>query len=226
MSFRPGLVLLLMTACCAAALAHDLSADNARFVQNLSGPAPVPFLYLGAKHMFTGYDHLLFLAGVIFFLYRPRDIVLYVTLFTLGHSLTLLLGVWADWRVSGHLVDAVIGLSVVYKAFENMDGFRTLLGFQPDARIAVFAFGLCHGLGLATKLQDTVGGGDGLAINLLSFNLGVELGQLAALTLILSALLYWRRQRGFASHAFAANSALMCAGFVLAGYQFTGYLFA
>jgi hypothetical protein len=225
MSLRSWLVLLLVLGATAAS-AHDLSADNARYVQGLSGAAAGPFLYLGAKHMFTGYDHLLFLFGVIFFLYRSRDILLYVTLFTLGHSLTLMLGVWADWQVSGHLVDAVIGLSIVYKAFENMNGFPAVFGFQPDTRIAVFVFGLCHGLGLATKLQEYVNRGDGLWTNLLSFNLGVELGQVAALVLILWALILWRRSPGFQAHAFASNSLLMCAGFILAGYQFTGFLLA
>ena len=122
---------------------HDLSESNARYVLALEGAAPGPFLYLGAKHMFTGYDHLLFLLGVIFFLYRPRDIILYITLFTVGHSLTLLLAVWQNWTVSSHLVDAIIGLSIVYKAFENIDGFKTLFGVQLDTRFAVFAFGLC-----------------------------------------------------------------------------------
>ena len=210
----------------ALASAHDLSADNAAFVQQQAGAAPGPFLYLGAKHMFTGADHLLFLCGVMFFLYRSRDILLYVTLFTLGHSLTLLLGVLADWRVDGHLVDAVIGLSVVYKAFENMGGFRELFGVEPDTRIAVFFFGLCHGLGLATKLQEYINDSEGLMANLASFNVGVELGQIAALGLILIALVAWRTRPGFNRHAFAANAALMCAGFVLAGNQIAGYLYA
>lgn len=206
--------------------AHDLSAANAAFIQTLDGSAPGAFMYLGAKHMFTGIDHLLFLLGVIFFLYRGRDIVLYVTLFTAGHSLTLILGVWGDWRVDAHLVDAVIGLSVVYKAFENMGGFRAVFGINPDTRAAVLVFGLFHGLGLATRLQDYVGRGDGLLANLLSFNVGVELGQLLALGLILIGLLEWRRHRAFAAQAFAANSILMCAGFVLAGNQLAGYVFA
>lgn len=210
----------------ALASAHDLSADNAAFVQQQAGAAPGPFLYLGAKHMFTGADHLLFLFGVMFFLYHSRDILLYVTLFTLGHSLTLLLGVLADWRVDGHLVDAVIGLSVVYKAFENMGGFRELFGIEPDTRIAVFFFGLCHGLGLATKLQEYVNDSEGLVTNLVSFNVGVELGQIAALGLILIALVAWRARPGFSRHAFAANAALMCAGFILAGNQIAGYVYA
>jgi len=222
---RTSLALCLLLAGSAAS-AHDLSAENAAFVQALDGAAAGPFLYLGAKHMFTGYDHLLFLFGVIFFLYRARDILLYVTLFTVGHSLTLLLGVWADWQVSGHLVDAIIGLSIVYKAFENMGGFRALFGFEPDTRIAVFVFGLCHGLGLATKLQEYVSRGEGLWTNLLSFNLGVELGQLAALALILWVLILWRRRPGFEAHAFASNTVLMCAGFLLAGHQFAGFLLA
>ena len=216
----------IATAVTLPALAHDLSADNAAFVQSLQGPAPGAFTYLGAKHMFTGIDHLLFLLGVIFFLYRSRDILLYVTLFTIGHSLTLVLGVWANWQVSAHLVDAIIGLSVVYKAFENMGGFERLFGISPDTRIAVLVFGLFHGLGLATKLQGYIASGDGLFTNLLSFNLGVELGQVLALSLILAVLLAWRRRPAFQRQAFGANAVLMCAGFVLAGNQFAGYLFA
>lgn len=215
--------LLLLSA---SVSAHDLSADNAAFVQGLSGAAAGPFLYLGAKHMFTGYDHLLFLVGVIFFLYRPRDIILYVTLFTIGHSLTLVLGVWMGWQVSGHLVDAIIGLSIVYKAFENMGGFEKVFGVIPDTRLAVLVFGLFHGLGLATKLQDYMSTGEGLWTNLLSFNLGVELGQLAALAIILLLLLRWRAHASYQSHAFASNSVLMCLGFILAGQQLAGYLYA
>jgi hypothetical protein len=209
-----------------AVLAHDLSAGNTAFVQGLDGPAAGPFLYLGAKHMFTGYDHLLFLLGVIFFLYRSRDILLYVTLFTVGHSLTLILGVWANWHVNVYLVDAIIGLSVVYKAFENMGGFQRVLGVGPDPRIAVFVFGLCHGLGLATRLQETIHVGEGLLVNLLSFNAGVELGQLLALAMILVLLLRWRRTGSFQRQAFAFNTLLMCAGFLLAGNQFAGYMFS
>lgn len=207
-----------------SAWAHDISEDNAAFVQGLTGVATGPFLYLGAKHMFTGYDHLLFLLGVIFFLYRPRDILLYVTLFTIGHSTTLLFGVLAGWQVSGYLVDAIIGLSVVYKAFENMQGFKHLVPWHLDTRIAVFAFGLCHGLGLATKLQDYVQEGDGLLWNLLSFNLGVELGQMLALVIILLLLIIWRQRPSFERQAFVVNSLLMCAGLVLFGSQITGYI--
>ena len=111
-------------------------------------------MYLGAKHMVTGYDHLLFLVGVIFFLYRTRDVVTYVSLFTLGHSMTLLVGVLADVPANAYLIDAIIGLSVVYKGFENIGGFDRLVGYRPDARAAVLVFGLFHGLGLATKLQE------------------------------------------------------------------------
>jgi hypothetical protein len=223
---KPGasvyVVGLLMLAAAGLALGHDLSADNSRYVMSLQGAAAGPFLYLGAKHMFTGFDHLLFLLGVLFYLYRPRDIVLYVTLFTLGHSVTLLLGVAASWRISSHLVDAVIGLSIVYKAFENMGGFKWLLGFEPNPRAAVLVFGLCHGLGLATRLQDTISSGDGLWVNLLSFNVGVELGQLLALGLLLMLLLLWRGRAGFPAQAYTVNAGLMCAGLVLAGYQFAG----
>ena len=124
------------------------------FLQGLQGRAIVPLIYLGAKHMVTGYDHLLFLVGVIFFLYRLEDVLVYVSLFTIGHSITLLLGVLGGIRANPYLIDAIIGFSVVYKAFDNMDGFRRFFGVQPNAKAAVFLFGLFHGFGLATKLQD------------------------------------------------------------------------
>ena len=199
-----------------------MSARDADFVQSIDGVAIAPFLYLGAKHMVTGYDHLLFLVGVIFFLYRLKDVLLYVSLFTLGHSLTLLGGVLGDVRANAHIIDAIIGLSVVYKAFENMGGFERL-GFRPNTRAAVTVFGLFHGFGLATKLQEFALPQNGLVTNIVSFNIGVELGQLLALTAILIGLTYWRTKRGFLSHAFATNTALMAGGFILMGYQLTGY---
>jgi hydrogenase/urease accessory protein HupE len=204
------------------AFGHNISESNASFVEQLNGPAVVPFLYLGAKHMFTGYDHVLFLVGVVFFLAKPRDVVLYVSLFTIGHSITLLGGVLAGWQVNAYLVDAVIGLSVVYKAFENMGGFDRL-PFRIDSRIAVTVFGLFHGLGLATRLQDLTLTEEGLVTNLLSFNAGVELGQIAALAVVLLLLLRWRESARFEGQAFAANWLLMTCGFLLTGMQLAGY---
>src|SRR5512139_3718949 len=146
---------------CGVAYAHGIAGEDQAFLLRATGPHIGPYVYLGAKHMVTGYDHLLFLAGVIFFLYRLKDVALYVTLFAVGHSTTLLLGVLAGWHVDAFLVDAVIGLSVVYKAFENIGGFRRL-GFEPNTRAAVLFFGFFHGLGLATKLQDLALSRDGL----------------------------------------------------------------
>jgi hypothetical protein len=205
--------------------AHGVSSKDARFLLSLNGPAPIPLLYLGAKHMVTGYDHLLFLVGVIFFLYRLKDILLYISLFTVGHSLTLLGGALGGVRASAFLVDAVIGFSIVYKAFENMGGFRAL-GFQPNTRVAVFAFGLVHGFGLATKLQEYSLSRNGLVTNIVSFNGGVEIGQFLALTAVLIGLGYWRTRSGYVRHAYATNAALMVAGFVLTGYQLTGFFVA
>jgi hypothetical protein len=202
--------------------AHGVSSKDARYLLSLNGPAPIPLMYLGAKHMVTGYDHLLFLVGVIFFLYRGKDILLYVSLFTVGHSVTLLGGALGGIQASAFLVDAVIGLSIVYKAFENMGGFKTL-GVQPNTRVAVFVFGLVHGFGLATKLQEYSLSRNGLVANIVSFNGGVEIGQFLALTAVLIALGYWRTRPGYLRHAYVTNAALMTAGFVLAGYQLTGY---
>jgi len=174
--------------------------------------------------MVTGYDHLAFLIGVIFFLYRMKDIVLYVSLFTAGHSITLLAGVLGGIHANPYVIDAIIGLSVVYKAFDNMDGFSRLFGFQPNTKLAVLIFGLFHGFGLATKLQELDLARNGLVTNILSFNVGVEVGQVLALTAVLIALSIWRTRSGFFRYALATNAALMAAGFVLVGYQIAGYL--
>ena len=204
------------------AAAHGIEGDDQAFIVNATGAHIGPYVYLGAKHMVTGYDHLLFLAGVIFFLYRLRDVALYVTLFAVGHSVTLLTGVLGGLHVNPYLVDAVIGLSVVYKAFENVGGFERM-GVSIDTRAAVLIFGFFHGFGLSTKLQDLAISEDGLIANMLSFNVGVEIGQLLALGVILIAFNIWRTTAGFLRHAFLSNVVLMCAGFMLMGYQLTGY---
>ena len=204
--------------------AHPMEGNNAAFVQSVNGPAPVPFMYLGAKHMVTGYDHLLFLVGVIFFLYRLKDVVLYVSLFTLGHSLTLLVGVIGGVSVNAYVIDAIIGLSVVYKAFENIGGFKRIFKIRPNTKLAVLVFGLFHGLGLATKLQEFTLAPEGLVANILSFNVGVEIGQMLALTFVLIAFTYWRTRGSFLKYAFVTNTALMTGGFILAGYQLVGYV--
>jgi hypothetical protein len=206
------------------ALAHAIGGTDAQFVRNTMGADPFPFLYLGAKHMVTGYDHLAFLVGVIFFLYRLKDVLLYVTLFSLGHSTTLLLGVIFNFGLNAHLVDMVIGFSVAYKAFENLGGFKTL-HFEIDNRIAVGGFGLVHGMGLATKLQELGLNPNGLIPNLISFNIGVEIGQLTALSIILVLMTLWRTTKSFGRYAVAANAVLFLAGVVLAGEQLAGYIF-
>ena len=210
---------------CGAVWAHGIAGDDQAFLLRSSGAQIGPYVYLGAKHMVTGYDHLAFLAGVIFFLYRLKDVALYVTLFALGHSATLLIGVLGGWHVNSYLVDAVIGLSVVYKAFENLGGFRAL-GVEPSTKAAVLFFGLFHGFGLATKLQDLAISREGLVPNMLSFNVGVEIGQLLALSLMLLGFAIWRATGGFSRHAYTANVALLTVGFVLFGYQLSGYALA
>jgi len=207
----------------AAAAAHGVAGGDKVFLEQSAGPQPIAFAYLGAKHMVTGYDHLLFLFGVIFFLYRMREVAAYVTLFAIGHSVTLLYGVLGGVHVNPYLVDAIIGFSVVYKALDNLGAFKRWFGVQPNTKAAVLIFGLFHGFGLATKLQDFKLSRDGLVENILAFNVGVELGQLMALSAILITMGFWRRTDAFTRQAFAANAVLMTAGFVLIGYQLTGY---
>lgn len=212
--------LLLMAG---AAAAHAVAEGDKGYIQEISGINLIPFVYLGAKHMVTGYDHLLFLFGVIFFLYRLKHIALYVSLFAVGHSTTMLLGVYYGWNVSAYLIDAIIGLSVVYKALDNLGAFQRWLGFQPNTKVATLVFGLFHGLGLATKILEYDIAEDGLIPNLLAFNVGVEIGQLIALALILIAMSYWRKTSGFLRHAYTANVLMMTAGWLLFGMQMTGY---
>ncbi len=218
-----GLIVWFQFGLASPATAHAIGGKDAAFVAATTGPDPLPFAYLGAKHMVTGYDHLLFLLGVIFFLFRFRQIALYVTMFSLGHSITLLAGVLLNIRMDSALVDAVIGFSVIYKAFDNLGGMKTLFGFQPDNRPVVLGFGLVHGFGLATKLQSLHLNPNGLVTNLISFNVGVEIGQIIALSLILLAMTAWRRTRLFARTAVAANVLIMVAGSVFMTRQLAAY---
>lgn len=216
-------LMLLLSMMSLVVCAHGVDDKTKSFLLANEGVAFGPFLYIGAKHMLTGYDHLLFLLGVIFFLYRTKDILIYVSLFTVGHSLTLLLGVLANISMNAYLIDAIIAFSIVYKGFDNLGGFKTLFGIQPDTRIAVLIFGLFHGFGLATKLQEFEMGKEGLLTNLIGFNLGVEIGQFLALIFVLLLLRIWRNYESFQRFATVTNTLLMAAGFVLIAYQLTGY---
>lgn len=219
------LILLAALAMLAAgdAHAHAVAEGDKGYIQEITGIHLVPFLYLGAKHMVTGYDHILFLLGVIFFLYRMKDIGIYVSLFAIGHSSTMLLGVYFDFGINSYIIDAIIGLSVVYKALDNMGAYQRWFGFQPNTKAATLIFGFFHGFGLASKIIDYEISPDGLLPNLLAFNVGVEVGQLLALGAILIVMGYWRRTASFLKHAYTANVVMMAAGFMLTGYQIVGY---
>lgn len=208
------------------ALAHAVTLGDKGYIQEITGPQVIPFLYLGAKHMVTGYDHILFLFGVIFFLYGMREIALYVSLFALGHSLTMVLGVWFDFGINAYIIDAIIGFSVVYKALDNLGAFRAWFGVQPDTRVATLVFGLLHGFGLASKIIEYDISADGLLVNLLAFNAGVEIGQLTALAVILLVMRRWRASPSFAAQAYRANVIMMGLGFYLTGVQLVGFAMA
>ncbi len=207
----------------ATTYAHGVAEGDKGYIQEVTGAHILPFVYLGAKHMVTGYDHILFLLGVIFFLYKLKHIGVYVSLFAVGHSSTMLLGVYFGTNISGYLIDAIIGLSVVYKALDNLGAFQRWFGVQPNTKVMTLVFGLFHGFGLATKIQEYEISRDGLIPNMLAFNVGVEIGQLLALAAILIVMGYWRRTDSFPRHAYTANVAMMIAGFMLIGYQLTGY---
>ena len=216
-------VLLLFCLISFGVYAHGVDKQTQTFLSLNKGVAFGPFLYVGAKHMITGYDHLLFLVGVIFFLYRTREVIVYVSYFTLGHSATLLLGVMANIQVNAYLIDAIIALSIVYKGFDNLGGFKRFFGKQPNTKAAVLIFGLFHGFGLATKLQEFEFDKEGLFVNLLGFNLGVEIGQFLALGFVLLLIAIWRRYDSYLKFSKITNTLLMAAGFLLLGFQLTGY---
>ncbi|OIQ47722.1 MAG: hypothetical protein BM565_05220 [Gammaproteobacteria bacterium MedPE] len=203
--------------------AHGVDDKTRNFIENNQGVHILPFIYIGAKHMVTGYDHLLFLVGVLFFIRRTKEVLIYVSMFTIGHCITLMSGVLADIQVNAYLIDAIIGFSVIYKGFDNLGGFKRTFGFQPDPKKAVLIFGLFHGFGLATKIQEFGLPTDGLIPNLIAFNIGVELGQVLALIFILLAINFWRRHTSFTRFSDVANTALMSAGVMLVGMQLTGY---
>ncbi|WP_339848050.1 HupE/UreJ family protein [uncultured Halopseudomonas sp.] len=207
-------------------LAHAVAEGDKGYIQEITGVNLIAFMYLGAKHMVTGYDHLLFLLGVIFFLYRMQHIAIYVSLFAVGHSLTMLLGVYFNIGINSYIIDAIIGLSVVYKALDNLGAYQRWFGFQPNTKAATLIFGLFHGFGLSSKIIEYDISPDGLVPNLLAFNVGVEMGQLIALAMILIVMSFWRKTEGFFHHAYTANVAMMGAGFLLIGYQLTGYFIA
>ena len=225
-----GRLLLLFTflalslfAATGEAMAHAVAEGDKGYIQEISGVNILAFMYLGAKHMVTGYDHILFLFGIIFFLYRMKHIALYVSLFAIGHSTTMLLGVFFDFGINSYIIDAIIGFSIVYKALDNLGAYQRWFGFQPNTKVATLIFGFCHGFGLATKIIEYDISPDGLLPNLLAFNVGVEIGQLLALGAILIVMGFWRRTDSFWKHAYTANVVMMAAGFLLIGYQLTGY---
>ena len=209
-----------------SALAHNVTEGDAGYIQEIWGVKLVPFTYLGAKHMVTGYDHILFLFGVVFFLYKLKDVAIYVSLFALGHSVTMLAGVWFGWGINAYIIDAIIGLSVVYKALDNLGAYQRWFGFQPNTKAATLIFGLFHGTGLATKILDYKIAADGLLPNLLAFNVGVEIGQILALLVILIVMGYWRKTEQFFRQAYSVNVIMMSLGFMLMGYHITGYVVA
>ena len=182
------------------------------------------YMWIGATHMLSGYDHLLFVFGIIFFLTRFRDIVKYITAFTLGHSVTLIFATFNGIQINYFLIDAIIALSVCYIAFANLDGFRKYLDIKPpNLLVMIIILGLIHGLGLSTRLQQLPLSEDQLLMNIISFNVGIELGQILALTVMLVVLAGWRKAASFVKFSRISNYLLIFAGFYLFMMQMHGY---
>lgn len=214
-------IAILMMLTSGLAMAHGMSAEDQARALNAGF---LEYIELGAVHMVSGYDHLLFLFGVVFFLTRFNDIVRFITAFTIGHSITLVFATLYSIRANYYLIDAVIALTVCYKAFDNLDGFKRYLNMkQPNLVWMVFAFGLIHGFGLSTRLQQLPLAEDGLVLRILAFNVGVEVGQIAALAIMLFLLSSWRRTESFKHFSRATNWLLMTLGVLLLLMQLHGY---
>lgn len=216
-------VLALLILLPSEVLAHGISeADRVRMLNG----GYLQYVGLGATHMLTGYDHLLFLFGVVFFLNNFKDVAKFVTVFTLGHCITLVFATFFKITWNYYLIDAIIAISVIYKGFDNNGGFQKYFEMRsPNLLVAVFGFGLLHGFGLSTRLQQLPLGDDNtsILIRILSFNLGVELGQIAALAGMVGLLTFWRQRPSFKRFSFAANLALVFAGSLLLLMQLHGY---
>lgn len=214
-------LLVFLTLASNFALAHGMSAEDQARILNAGY---FEFIRLGATHMLSGYDHLLFLFGVLFFLTRFKDILVLITAFTIGHSITLVFATIAGITANYYLIDAVIALTVCYKAFENLDGFKKYLQVSsPSLAWMVFVFGLIHGFGLSTRLQQLPLGDDGIVLKILAFNVGVEVGQIIALSIIFVLLAGWRKTASFEKFSAAANVLLMFVGGLLLLMQLHGY---
>ncbi|MDH5181018.1 MAG: HupE/UreJ family protein [Gammaproteobacteria bacterium] len=220
-SFSFLLLLLFFLAGSGLVFGHGMSEAEK---QSILDGGNLSYLWLGATHMLTGYDHLLFVFGIIFFLTTFRDIVKYITAFTVGHSITLILATFAGMQINYFLIDAVIGLSVCYIAFANLDGFRKHLQIQPpNLLVMITGLGLIHGLGLSTRLQQLPLNHDQLLLNIISFNIGIELGQVLALAVMLLLLTGWRKAASFQAFSKLSNQALIFAGILLFSMQIHGY---
>ncbi|MFM2057191.1 MAG: hypothetical protein RLY71_1576 [Pseudomonadota bacterium] len=205
--------------------AHGISPEDR---QRMLDGGYLQYIGLGASHMLTGYDHLLFLFGVVFFLTTFKDVAKFVTVFTLGHCITLIFATFYGITWNYFLIDAVIAISVMYKGFDNIGGFQRVFEMEtsPNLLGMVFGFGLLHGFGLSTRLQQLPLGDDStsMLLRILSFNVGVELGQIAALAVMVGVLAWWRHTHAFRRIAHAANLTLIGLGGLLLLMQLHGFL--
>ena len=221
LSHRLGMILLALLP--VIALAHGISDEDK---QRMLDGGYIQYIWLGASHMLTGYDHLLFLLGVVFLLSTFKDIVKFVTVFTIGHCITLIFATYFKITWNFWLVDAIIAVSVIYKGFDNNNGFQRHFNMTPPNLLKmVFAFGLLHGFGLSTRLQQLPLGDDPvhMIFRILSFNVGVELGQIVALAVMVAVLSLWRKTVHFERFSYTANLGLILAGIYLLFVQLHGY---
>ena len=206
-----------------SAFSHGMSeADKQAIVDG----GNLQFIWLGATHMLTGYDHLLFVFGIVFFLTTVTDVIKYITVFTIGHSITLIAATLMGITANYYLVDAIIAVSVCYIGYENLGGFKQNFKKPPNLLLAIFLFGFIHGFGLSTRLQQLPLGEEGIVLKILSFNLGIELGQIGALCVMLALLYKWRRTESFRNFSAVSNRGLIAAGAMFFLFQMHGYLHA
>jgi len=223
MNKRPFYLIIILFCCPIVLAAHGVSASDQEVLNN---GGLLSYIFVGAKHMITGYDHLLFLTGVIFYLNNFKDILKFITVFTIGHSITLIGATYLGIKADEHLIDAVIALSVLYKGFENLGGFKKIFNIEsPNLLLMVFIFGLIHGFGLSTRLQSFEMGTTQFLSKIVSFNIGVELGQVLALIPIVFVISKWKVWKSYQLFHKVVNWFLILAGVLLFIFQIYGFVY-
>ncbi len=166
------------------------------------------FILLGIEHILTGYDHMAFLLALIVIGLSIKEVLKIITAFTVAHSITLLLAAMQVVSLNSRIVESVIAFSICFVALENL--FKKKVNYR---WLVTFGFGLIHGFGFASVLQELIVGKSNLLVSVVSFNLGVEVGQLMIFLVLLPVLYLLKSKMEFRKVTFGVSLAIFMLGF-------------